>query len=64
MEEATALSCNAYYAQLGARIGWPTLSAMARRFGIATGRPPGEESYTAYAIESAYGQAQVTATPL
>jgi len=64
MEDATALSCNAYYAQLGARIGWPALSAMARRFGIATGRPPGEASYTAYAIESAYGQAQVTATPL
>jgi penicillin-binding protein A len=64
MEDATAFSCNAYYAQLGARIGWPALSAMAQRFGIATGRPPGEESYTAYAIESAYGQAQVTATPL
>jgi len=64
MEEATALSCNAYYAQLGARIGWPALSAMAQRFGIAPGRPPGEASYTAYAIESAYGQAQVTATPL
>ena len=64
MEEATALSCNAYYAQLGARIGWPTLSAMAQRFGISPGRPPGEKSHTAYAIESAYGQAQVTATPL
>src|SRR5262249_21251057 len=62
MEEATAVSCNAYYAQLGARIGWPALSAMAHGFGIATGRPPGKESYAAYAIESAYGQAQVTAT--
>ena len=57
-------SCNAYYAQLGARIGWPALSAMAQRFGIRPGRPPGEASHTAYAIESAYGQAQVTATPL
>ena len=64
MEDATAFSCNAYYAQLGARIGWPVLSAMAQRFGIAPGRPPDEESYTAYAIESAYGQARVTATPL
>ena len=64
MEEATAVSCNAYYAQLGARIGWPALSAMAHGFGIATGRPPAKESYAAYAIESAYGQAQVTATPL
>jgi cell division protein FtsW (lipid II flippase) len=64
MEDATAFSCNAYYAQLGALIGWPVLSAMAQRFGIAPGRPPGEESYTAYAIESAYGQARVTATPL
>jgi cell division protein FtsW (lipid II flippase) len=64
MEDATAFSCNAYFAQLGARIGWPALSSMAQRFGIASGRPPGEASYTAYAIESAYGQAQVTATPL
>jgi cell division protein FtsW (lipid II flippase) len=64
MEEATAVSCNAYYAQLGARIGWPALSSMAERFGVSPGRPPGEESNVAYAIESAYGQAQVTATPL
>jgi len=58
------VSCNAYFAQLGARIGWPALSDMAKRFGIAPGQPPGPESYTAYAIESAYGQAQVAATPL
>jgi cell division protein FtsW (lipid II flippase)/cell division protein FtsI/penicillin-binding protein 2 len=64
MEEATAVSCNAYYAQLGARIGWPALSAMAQRFGVDPGRAPDEASYTAYAIESAYGQAQVLATPL
>ena len=64
MEDATAFSCNAYYAQLGARIGWPALSAMSQRFGIAAGQPPGEASYAAYAIESAYGQAQVIATPL
>jgi cell division protein FtsW (lipid II flippase) len=64
MEEAIAVSCNAYFAQLGAKIGWPALSDMAQRFGIDPGRPPGEASYTAYAIESAYGQAQVAATPL
>jgi peptidoglycan glycosyltransferase len=64
MEDAIAFSCNAYFAQLGARIGWPDLAAMSRRFGIEPGRPPGPESFTAYAIESAYGQAQVTATPL
>jgi cell division protein FtsI/penicillin-binding protein 2 len=63
MEDATAVSCNAYYAQLGSCIGWPVLSAMAERFGIATGHPAsGAED--AFAIESAYGQAQVTATPL
>ncbi|TMQ71821.1 MAG: hypothetical protein E6K80_04435 [Candidatus Eisenbacteria bacterium] len=64
MGEATAVSCNAYFAQLGARIGWPTLAAMAQRFGVSAGRPPSVKAYTAYAIESAYGQAQVTATPL
>lgn len=64
MEEATAMSCNAYYAQLGARLGWPALATMAEGFGIAAGRPPGEAAHTAYAIESAYGQAQVLATPL
>jgi cell division protein FtsW (lipid II flippase) len=64
MEEATAVSCNAYYAQLGSRIGWPALSSMARRFGITTGQPPSRATEDAYAIESAYGQAQVTATPL
>jgi peptidoglycan glycosyltransferase len=64
MEEAIAVSCNAYFAQLGAKIGWPALSDMAQRFGIDPGRPPGVASYTAYAIESAYGQAQVAATPL
>jgi cell division protein FtsW (lipid II flippase) len=64
MEDATAFSCNAYFAQLGARIGWPALSAMAQRFGISAGTPPSEAAYAAYAIESAYGQAQVAATPL
>jgi cell division protein FtsW (lipid II flippase)/cell division protein FtsI/penicillin-binding protein 2 len=64
MEEAMVVSCNAYYAQLGRALGWPSLSAAGERFGITMGDPRGAAAQRAHAVESAYGQAQVVATPL
>ena len=64
MDEAMIASCNAYYAQLGREIGWPALRDRARRFGVSVGDPAGEGAQRAHAIESAYGQAQVAASPL
>jgi cell division protein FtsI/penicillin-binding protein 2/cell division protein FtsW (lipid II flippase) len=64
MEEALIVSCNAYYAQLGRSIGWPALRDMGRRFGISMGDPEDDPGQRASAIESAYGQARVVATPL
>ncbi|HKQ56793.1 MAG TPA: penicillin-binding transpeptidase domain-containing protein, partial [Candidatus Eisenbacteria bacterium] len=64
MEEAMIASCNAYYAQLGRAIGWPALRDMGRRFDISMGDPGSESAQRAHAIESAYGQAQVVATPV
>lgn len=39
LEEALALSCNAYFGQLGQRLGTPVLRGAAARLGL--GRPPG-----------------------
>ena len=64
MHEAMIVSCNAYYAQLGRAMGWPALREMGRRFGISTGDPQDEPAQRAHAIESAFGQADVVATPL
>jgi len=64
MDEAMIASCNAYYAQLGRAIGWPALRDRARSFGISVGDPASETAQRAHAIESAYGQAQVVASPL
>jgi len=64
MEDAMIVSCNAYYAQLGRAIGWPALRYMGRRFGIVMGDATDDAGQRAHAIESAYGQAEVVATPL
>ncbi len=64
MEEAMAVSCNAYYAQLGRALGWPALRDMGRSFDISMGDPKSDAGRCANAIEGAYGQAQVVATPL
>jgi cell division protein FtsW (lipid II flippase)/cell division protein FtsI/penicillin-binding protein 2 len=64
MEDAMIVSCNAYFAQLGQAVGWPALREMGRRFGIAMGDATDEAGQRAHAIESAYGQAEVVATPL
>ena len=64
MEDAMAVSCNAYFAQLGKSVGWPPLRDMGRNFGISMGDPQDDAGQRAHAIESAYGQAQVVATPV
>ncbi len=64
MEDAMAASCNAYYAQLGKAVGWPALRDMGRSFNISMGDPRDVTAQRAHAIESAYGQAQVVATPV
>ncbi len=64
MEQAMIVSCNAYYAQLGRAIGWPALRDMGRSFGVSMGDAADDPGQRAHAIESAYGQAQVVATPL
>jgi len=64
MEEAMIVSCNAYFAQLGRATGWPALYQMGRRFGISMGDPLDEPAQRAHAIESAFGQADVVATPV
>ena len=64
MEEAMVASCNAYFAQLGQAVGWPALRDMGRTFGISTGDPQDDDGQRAHAIESAYGQAQLVATPV
>ena len=62
MEEATVISCNAYYAQLGSALGWDKIDATARAFGIDTGDPAPQQR-AAHAIEASYGQAHVLASP-
>jgi peptidoglycan glycosyltransferase len=64
MEEAMAFSCNAYFAQLGRAVGWPALRDLGRSFDLSMGDPQDDASRRAHAIEGAYGQAQVLATPL
>jgi cell division protein FtsW (lipid II flippase) len=63
LERGTVVSCNAYFAQLGGRVGWAALERMAGRFGIGMGDPePAERA--AHLIEASYGQAHVLASPL
>lgn len=64
MDEAMIVSCNAYFAQLGRATGWPALRDQGRAFGISMGDPQAESEERAHAIESAFGQAGVVATPL
>ena len=64
MDDAMAVSCNAYYAQLGKALGWPAMRDMGRSFDISMGDPRSDAGRRAHAIEGAYGQAQVVASPL
>ncbi len=61
MERAIAVSCNAYFAQLGVHdVGSKALSETAAKFGIATGDPANLRRALPFA---AYGQGEVLVSP-
>ncbi len=61
MERAIAVSCNAYFAQLGVHdVGSQSLADTAARMGISTGDPAELRRYLPFA---AYGQGPVLITP-
>ncbi|HEY1497073.1 MAG TPA: FtsW/RodA/SpoVE family cell cycle protein [Candidatus Solibacter sp.] len=61
MERAIAVSCNAYFAQLGVHdVGSKALAAMAERLGLSTGDPKELRQALPFA---AYGQGPVLVTP-
>jgi cell division protein FtsI/penicillin-binding protein 2/cell division protein FtsW (lipid II flippase) len=61
MERAIAVSCNAYFAQLGVRdVGSKALAEMADRLGLSTGDPAALRQALPFA---AYGQGPVLVTP-
>jgi cell division protein FtsW (lipid II flippase)/cell division protein FtsI/penicillin-binding protein 2 len=64
MELGTTVSCNAYFAQLGRKVGWQALERMGKQFGIVMGNPRNDAERRAHVIEASNGQAQVLATPL
>jgi cell division protein FtsW (lipid II flippase) len=57
------VSCNAYFAQLGLRIGAPALEETASLFEISLSQPESEETVRETLPFEAYGQGQVLATP-
>ena len=61
MERAIAVSCNAYFAQLGVHdVGSKALAEMAERLGLSTGDPAELRQALPFA---AYGQGPVLVTP-
>jgi cell division protein FtsI/penicillin-binding protein 2/cell division protein FtsW (lipid II flippase) len=61
LERAIAVSCNAYFAQLGVHdVGSKALTAMAERLGLSTGDPVALRQTLPFA---AYGQGPVLVTP-
>jgi cell division protein FtsI/penicillin-binding protein 2/cell division protein FtsW (lipid II flippase) len=61
MERAIAVSCNAYFAQLGVNgVGSKALAETAERMGIATGEPAELRKSLPF---SSYGQGEVLVTP-
>lgn len=64
MERATVVSCNAYYAQLGAYdVGPKPLFETAALLGIAMAAPNTPEQLRRSVAQSSYGQGQVVASP-
>jgi cell division protein FtsW (lipid II flippase) len=57
------VSCNAYFAQLGLRLGAPALEQMAALFDISLSQPESDETVRDTLPFEAYGQGQVLATP-
>jgi cell division protein FtsW (lipid II flippase)/cell division protein FtsI/penicillin-binding protein 2 len=63
MQRALVVSCNAYFAQLGLRIGAAALHDTAQAFGIAASSPDTVEQLRRSLADAAYGQGQVLITP-
>lgn len=64
LDEALAVSCNAYFGQLAARIGEPALYDKASAFGISVARPNTPEALARTLAPAGFGQGQVVASPL
>ena len=63
MERGLIVSCNAYFAQLGMRLGAPALQEAASLFEISLGQPESAQLLRNTLPFAAYGQGQVLATP-
>jgi len=64
MRSAIAVSCNAYFAQLGTyKVGPETLLDTATRFGISVANPADVKTLRAEMPQTSYGQGQVVASP-
>jgi len=64
MQKGIEVSCNAYFAQLGAsRVGAQALQDMAASFGISVASPNTPEKLKQSLPQASYGQGQVVASP-
>jgi cell division protein FtsW (lipid II flippase) len=64
MREGIVVSCNAYFAQLGANaVGAEALFETASKLGISVARPDTPKQLREYLPQAAYGQGQVVASP-
>ncbi|MBI4749437.1 MAG: FtsW/RodA/SpoVE family cell cycle protein [Acidobacteria bacterium] len=63
LERGMVVSCNAYFAQLGVRIGAPRLFDTMSKFNISAGNPNTAEELGKTLPQSAYGQGEITASP-
>jgi len=64
MARGIAVSCNAYFAQLGAeRVGAQAIYDTAAALGISVARPNTAEQLKQFLAQASYGQGQVVASP-
>ncbi len=63
LQQGVIVACNAYFAQLGLRLGAPALEETAALFEISLSQPESDETIRAVLPFEACGQGQVLATP-
>ena len=64
MQKGVAVSCNAYFAQLGAEaVGSGALYDTASKLGISVARPNTAKKLQQYLPQASYGQGQVVVSP-
>jgi cell division protein FtsI/penicillin-binding protein 2 len=63
METGIIVSCNAYFAQLGAKVGSQALFDTAQRFGIRVARPNTVQRLQTFLPQASYGQGEVVVSP-